>query len=878
MSELLLHLIEVEPPKDPVIAAQVEIAQHKLRYADAALSRDEQIAAYESALERTRQLIRDQADHPQRPIWQTDLAEMLLIEYLGAVHQNAAMFYEFGVPSAEQKAAFERAAVEALEAVESASLRFFQLQGSLPREPDHVELRVNTGLWDRMIGEYYEKRTAFYLAHAAHDVTLLPQDHPYWSESNVNVPDKEVGYAKERTRLGDVVQQSVSRFVADRADAAGVRVASTAVLGRNQLALGKLDDALTNLDAAATAKSGDVYELSAHLGIAQLHAARKQFNEAVDKLAALDEFPLIQSNLLYRLLLVDAQHRVLLQQAQAAPATQRDAAIAAAYEPYLELLADESLGEQAASLQNYIYTRWASTPGGAGGAGGDVSKLPPVVRMAIGEMARAEGQNAVLDAEQSSDAAKRAEGVAKLERAIAVSEPLTAEGVDAPIRARAMYNVALATYFRDQQELMNILKASALLVRLAEEMPDQPQAEEAIAGAVGLLRALHQVEPKPAGADEAYGKAVAVLFEKFPTSEAADNERLYYAYYVLVRAGRYDEAVDVLLRVPPTHPDYLKAQREALLAVEQAMLAATGPAKEPAIARVREQAAMVQSEAEAQPTNPDADAALAAVKLSLAAAAMAEGKVDDAIAQLEGFEARFSEQPDFVRLALERRIIALAEAGRLQQLETTAKAMTDAYPQESAAVIDQVLTRLDERIGALRVEAASTTSQIRKGELEKQATDLASTASMLSRLLVKWATDQGYTPEQMLPYELIQSESLRLAGQPQEAVAITTRLASAFPQDADVLTHHADALFALGTDEALVQAATFYDRVISGLQPPYPDAWWNAWLKRLQIIDQLGGAVGDIPLRVRQLQATDPNLGGPRFKSSFERLMEKHSR
>ena len=105
-----------------------------------------------------RKLIDDQNNHEQRPLWQTDLAEMLLLEKLAGLHQNAAEFCEFGVPTEDQKRAFSAVAAEAVELLTDAELRFFQLQNELPRESDHEAKRVATGLWDRMMNQYYGTR------------------------------------------------------------------------------------------------------------------------------------------------------------------------------------------------------------------------------------------------------------------------------------------------------------------------------------------------------------------------------------------------------------------------------------------------------------------------------------------------------------------------------------------------------------------------------------------------------------------------------------------------------------------------------------------------------------------------------------------------
>lgn len=874
MSELLLHLIETEPPSDPVVAAQIEIAQYRLRYADPNLSPEEKTENFRRALDRTRQLIADLNDHEQRPIWQTDLAEMLIIDWLAGIHQSAAEFYEFGVPTPEQKRAFEETAVELVELMASANLRFYQLQTSLPREPDHVEKRVNTGLWARMIEEYKDKRTLFFYAHACHYASLLPDDHPYFTQPNPNIPGKQPTAAAEKKRLALEAIQSLERFVNDLADSSGVRIPSMTLTGRAHLVLGEPEAAAQMLQTVANNKTGDLQDLVSNLGVARALEARKQYPDALDKLVALEQHPLVQGNLLYRLLVVDASHRILMAQAQSAPPAHKAAAVTAAFEPYLLLLEDASLGEAGQALSGFIYRRWAASAGDQ-----DISSLPPMVRMAIAEVARIDGQNLAVDARQNGDEAKLEEAKAMLQRAIEIGNSLTSGDVPNAVRARGMFNVGVAQFFLDPEGLQNRIQTTDTFVKLADEMPDQPQAEEAIAYAVQLLHEAHeQVRPRPAQIDEAYRRAVAVLFEKFPTTAAADNERLYYGYSVLAASGAYQDAIRILGGVPETHPSYFEAQREALFAIEAIMENAKGKDRQDRLRELRDRAKQLQEAAKPLAEEDEsARRALAGVRLVLANAAIAERKIEEALKHLEGFEDDYDGSTDLIRIALGRRIVALAQANRLNQLETTAREMMSSYPDDAAYVIDRVLTQLDTQIDALRVEATTAASQIRQQEATQEASSLSNTAARLSGLLLQWAQDQNLPPDEMLPFRLIRAKSLRLAGDARGATEITSQLVREFPDDAEVLSQHAEALFAIGDPNTMVEAAAYFDKLIAGLPEPYPPMYWNAWVRRLQIMDRLDQNVVDIPLRVRVLKMKDPTLGGPRYAQELERLANEHA-
>jgi hypothetical protein len=204
--------------------------------------------------------------------------------------------------------------------------------------------------------------------------------------------------------------------------------------------------------------------------------------------------------------------------------------------------------------------------------------------------------------------------------------------------------------------------------------------------------------------------------------------------------------------------------------------------------------------------------------------------------------------------------------------------MMQAYPDDAAAIIDQVLIKLDREIERLRTAAANELASDRRQRLLDRAQTRAQTASNLAGILLEWARQQGFDGEQMLPFELILVRSLRLAGQADEAHDRMAPLVEQFGQDADVISEYAEALFLRGDRESLIEAATYFDKLILGLQPPYPDLWWNAWMRRLQINDRLGEGTQEIPIRIRRLRFTDPNLGGPRYRRTFTELEARHSR
>jgi len=128
-----------------------------------------------------------------------------------------------------------------------------------------------------------------------------------------------------------------------------------------------------------------------------------------------------------------------------------------------------------------------------------------------------------------------------------------------------------------------------------------------------------------------------------------------------------------------------------------------------------------------------------------------------------------------------------------------------------------------------------------------------------------------------LPFEVVRGKALRLAGKLDEAEPILRRLIHDHPNDAQVMLEYAQLLYDRGDEASLIEAVRYFDRLITGLESPYPQAWWVAWMRRLQINDRLGERTQDIPVRVRQLRMTDPDLGGPMTRYELERLERKHA-
>lgn len=882
MGQLLDRLLERQPPADPVAVGQAQVAQHRLNYVNPDLPFQRRVESLHGMIDALRQLIRDFPQHEQRPTWQTDLAEALLVDELQFAQRGADRFYEFGIPTDEQRQAVQAAADEALKALQSAAQRLAELEQTLPQEPDHVQKRVQTGLWFRLMEEYAHKRMPYYLAQAAYLSALVSQEADGGESDHAQAARLTAPLTAQSRQLLELSRDTIEPFAQDAADTAGLRVAAVGLAARILVRLGQPRDALTLIRPELRQPRRDLYDLLARLTQARAMAQLRQFDTAAAQLGTLADHPLVRQSPLDRLLVADLAHRVLLERGRLLALEPHQAA-QQADQPYLAILDDPSLGSAMEPLWAYMRQRWAQQHAQAQPADEDLS---PLLRLALGEQAQQEAQALLEQARAASTASSdsaaeplQARVAQVLEQALAWTQPLVENpALPAVLRARAMHVQALARYQLAPRQVENLLNVAAIWVKLARQMPDQPLAQTAIAQAMQVLEPLHRMQPQPEGVDAAYRQAAEVLFDRFPVSPAADAHRVYYAQHVLEADSRYQEAVAMYQRVPPEHPDYFLARRCRLYAMQQMLRdrADSTPPDEQLRQRVLEAAHELAAQAQAAAENDADPARRASARVALAAAGMVQaelaagsGQVDHALATLAAVEAQVASQAELAQDVRRRRAATLVQAGRLDEAASLLMQLMQSAPDDAAALAQQVIADIGQRIETLRDGVADADAA--------QVQELAQAAVKLADALAAWAQERSNPPAPQPAYELLRGRARRWAGHADQAVRILSPLVQASPDDAQLLHALAGALIEVGDESSLVQAAKHCDRIITGLGPPYPPLWWQAWVWRLRINSQLGQNTRDIPLRVRQLRLTDPELGGPPYRQALEELERRHA-
>ena len=893
MSELLLHLVTTEPSKDPVDNLLVQIAQLTLRFRDPQeqFSPEQEEEAFNELRAAYLNLIEGHHDHPQRPIWQTDFAEVLLFSYLQALRVNASEFYDLGSPSALQRRSFEAEAPLAFEQLVDATQGIADIINRLPRENEELHRRfVNNGTWDRLLKDYGEFRTPLFLTQAAYYATLLPDAHSYYQQlgQNKRVPRQDKSPAGERKRLLALSLEQVGPLVADAADPRRVRAMMLTFQARAQAASGQLKPAEAAVDDVIALNRGDLWDLVAKLTRGRILALSNQPLAAQDQAAGCEQHPLAQQSPMIRLLCVDLAHQVLK------VTSPKDA-----YRPYLDLLADEDLpDDQRQWLRRYIYERWAAnTPENA-----NLSDLPDIVLVALGELAREEGQllfqQAMAAQQEGSEnraAALSEQKMVKLKRAIQVLTTLrNRQNLDPSIDAKAVSNLAYARYFTDPMDPAVLMDSARLWIELAEKAGETPEAAEAAGYAEQVLRPWYEAQGRPDGVRELYEKAGKLLIEKYGNTAAANDARLYYAYAVPFLQGRFLEAADLFASIPAGHATFYPSREFLVQALYEAYQAAAD-ADKPALANRLEETARTAAEElqrgidNAQDVG-DRDAllkALGGVRLVQFDLLVRGKRADDALQLVADFEGRFGHDPELVRGVLERRIVLLAELNRLDQLTGQARELMLKFPEQAGPVIDGVLRRTEQQMEELRAAAVATKIDADRAQFNARRSVLAAAAVPLAQMLLEWAKNQGLAENELVPYELTYANALRISGDAKAAVGVIEPILAKpeFADTLDVLHAAGEAYFAAGLsngsvqDEAsLIKSASFFDKIILGIPDrPFPPQWWNAWTRRLQVSEGMNQGVGNITPRVRELSRMDPGLGGEPYRSELQRLELKYA-
>lgn len=722
MSDLLNRFVEVAPPEDPIARLNLEIAQKEFLAEDtwarsnerfqaglpeeAIALRDQSRAAYEGVMKAQRQIIDEFPGDERMPIWQTDLAQMILATYLTQYYSSSTWYYEFGIPSADQKQAFEDYVVTALEMTSDATRRLDLLANRIGAEPDLRAKLEGLGIWFKIQEDYSKKLTPFWYGHACQYVALLPNDHPYYKALGANplVRGQKLDIVGERDRLreiglgamrGELMQNAQSKPTA--------QLVSGSILARK----GTRDEADQGiarfLDPVINENADSWQGYLATLAKAVGRKTAGEIDIALDILSGIERNRYVEQDeksggIHSRLIAADLMFRMLNEEADQAPVGERAQKISDAYtRAYLPLINHES-GRYAP----FLYQRWAAQID----PDADIASLPEMVRMGVGERLTGEGSeiaqnlmfiggNAREDLPNHRGDYEKAKDL--LARAEQFNQTLLGEDIEPDVRARALYNLGydyfflakLGELFEGKDDVTPYIKVARTWGTIGVEIPDAVQAEKATADALNFLQLFDhglnngEFGVKRQDVRDSYRAVADAIFENWPGNPVAHNNRSYAGAYIYEKNGELEKAIAVYRGCPRDHRTYFEcgtqlmwvlrrqyrdmyeeaqfmeqAPPEGLDADQQAVFDRKLAGLEVDLDRVRRElladAENLQADAELAMQKNDnphrtftAATAFGAAKVIGALMLGDDGQTDAALARLEGFEEMFRPDGNF---------------------------------------------------------------------------------------------------------------------------------------------------------------------------------------------------------------------------------------
>lgn len=609
MSDLLGRFVDTDPPQDPIARLALDVALKEFvaddlytraGQASEAQNYDEAVAllnqsrdTFKQVLAAQEQLIADHAEDERVPLWQTDYAEMLLYRYLPRYYQDVNWVYEFGMPSAEQREAFEDAIVKAFKATDDAVFRLGLLINRVGANPELQQQLEEQGIWYKLL-DYQQINAPYWQAQAAHGVSLLPNGHPYFSAKIVR-NQKTTSAIEEKMRLRDLVVESLGfKLMKDERTTTTAKLFSGRTLvwstDRNVINEG-VDEFLEDVIAqAADTPQGYIATLSKAVGRWQ----GGEVDVALEILRNMERHPYVRADgsTTSRLLAADLQFRILMAQAKDALPDQKQAKIAEAYETAYVPLVDK---EDDPRYRYLLFERWAKSVSDSD----DPAMFPPMVRMGIGEQLTQQGSYAAqltLQAKAGPEPvipaeadrwleqlnAQRAKADELLARAAKFNQTLIGEEMQGPVLARALYNLAWNTYWRaelkhafepEKYSWKPYYEAATYWLAIGQRAPDAAKTQESLTIALNLLVGMDVEFNSPEILEQevraSYRSAFELLIERWPQLDVVHNNRVYAGFHLYEKLGEWEMAIAVYRGLPRPHQDYFQARRQLLFVLQR---------------------------------------------------------------------------------------------------------------------------------------------------------------------------------------------------------------------------------------------------------------------------------------------------------------------
>lgn len=832
MKDLLLYHLEKNPPKDPVVKMEIVIEQHKLRVEDEQLGAEERAAAVDDVLGAYRALLKAAlVTDPHLPIWKTDFVEYIVRVALPMRHMNAAEFVEFGVPTSEQRAAFDRLIGEAVKAMGEASDELFYFEGELPRRDDFETAYENTGFWNRLRDEYGKLKLPFYKAWVNRLGRLMNQPRGNVSEA----------IALLRVTLnGDIATSAIAELRC---------LQGRAMIGANQLpgAINVLDQVIGDKEADA------LIVFTAQLAKVQALGLQKKQAAALVAWEKVRTGETAKSNPLLLTLAYDGKFRLT-----------EDHAV------FTELLSDPAAANWKGDIEQFVNGRLA---GESAMASTEAKGAPAMVVLAnVDALTNAAG--AEVDVEVKKQ---------KLSEALGLIKTLLArKDIDGAVRAQALFKRGVAEYHNGKQ-----FNAAQAWVDLAARFPAEPVAAGAMTNGFIISNAVYKENKTNAEAAALFDQALVALLTKYPKLEFPGGGTALLHWHTrgtfLRESERWAEAVKAFGSVSDDHPLKVDADYQNLICEYELWLDAPAAQKKSrarqvvdaakqATAGLKGAASGASAERAADLSYQTGDALLRQCEAMTGSLGQATGAMN----LLKNFDNAYRVFPDLIQSKRSMLVGMYVATGNPDKARDEIAAFVKEFPNDGGPMIKGVLDAINRQVAEAKA-------------LDQEWKDRAEVAVELSAYLLDWAKTQpqyqgAANAGKLAAFGLIRGDQLLVAEDYDAAVGVFKPLIEAPGGDRnlDVVLGMMNASFGQG-DAAM--ALTLGNQILRDAPNADDSRVWRAWVVRLLIKDgdyeaASGPEQADVSrliyTSILKLELGDENLGGSPSREELGRLRVKH--
>lgn len=398
-----------------------------------------------------------------------------------------------------------------------------------------------------------------------------------------------------------------------------------------------------------------------------------------------------------------------------------------------------------------------------------------------------------------------------------------------------------------------------------------------------------------AGADKVSDdirKATATLLEfknKGPGAIGSDD-RWALAYAVSLEGeGKLKDALAVLSRLKPDHPNYVDARYNIVrISVKMLDEASANKAGDGAISTAANQ--LIEACAKFQETlrsaSKNADKAaleryntykndifLIEVSARLNPAFKGQTAIEYANRALKILD----------ELASQKDLPATTQGAILRYRIDAYRALPGQADKALEVVKQYAATSGQDATAVIGGMVRSTLEEIQKVEKSDpaKAQALAGQAAALMSSLVQAAEADTAQRDKAFEYKELQADLMVRAGKYDEAIKLSLELQKDQPQKLFPFMVEARAIFAQAQEKndkkQYAVAKDYFARILPKVTQGV-DSYWECWLRILQSMDAIGGSEAEIKRTLTNLRGSTSNLGGPLYKEDFEKLVLKYSK